>query len=81
MLEHTQGDQATPKARNRRDTVRTAAGKEKRDFINARNLEQAYKFSIVKKCKDSLEWYITEGICIKEEKHKINNMIGNGFIT
>ena len=51
-----------------------------KDRINAMELNKSYKFSIVRKCKDSLEAFISEGLHIKEERPKINNCIGNGFI-
>ena len=51
------------------------------DKRDAQEMEKAYKCSIVRRCKNILETFISEGLKIKEEKPKINNYVGNGFIT
>ena len=38
-----------------------------------------YDFNIVKKCKDTLETFINEGMLISINKPKLNNMLRNGF--
>ena len=47
-----------------------------------RNFEsffKQYSFDVVKKCKDTLETFINEGMLITSTKPKLNNMLRNGF--
>ena len=84
ILEHSQEEGSRPRT-TRRATVRAAAarkkGKTNQAKENAKTLEQSFKFTIAKRCKNSLNAFITEGILIKMEKPKINNMCGNGFVS
>ena len=48
---------------------------------NTQILENTVKFTIERKCKDSLAAFITEGILLKEQRPKVNTMCGNGFVT
>ena len=38
-----------------------------------------YNLNIVRKCKDTLETFINEGMLISSNKPKLNNMQSNGF--
>ena len=60
MLEHTQEEARAP-GNNRRPRV-TGAEKIQRDKMDAQDMEKAYKFSIARKCKNSLETFISEGL-------------------
>ena len=82
MVEHGQDDQSdSGTTLNNNDNGRGhIRNRLEKDRINAMELNKSYKFSIVRKCKDSLEAFISEGLHIKEERPKINNCIGNGFI-
>ena len=81
ILEHNEGntDETWPNAR--RERVRGATGRINRDREDAENFEKYFKLSIAKKCDNALNAFITEGLLIKEEKPKINNNIGNGFVA
>ncbi len=39
-----------------------------------------YDVNIRKRCRDTLETFISEGMLIVNEKPKLNNMLRNGFI-
>ena len=80
IMEHSQ---EASRPITRRATIRAAAARKKSSNPkeNAKLLEEAFKFTIAKKCKNSLEAFITEGILIKKEKPDINNQCGNGFVS
>ena len=81
MVEHGQDEESDSGATSSNENGgRPIRDKNERDRVNALELNKSYKFSIVRKCKDSLESFISEGLYIKEEKPKINNCIGNGYI-
>ena len=65
----------------RRERVRCATGRINRDREDAENFSKSYELSIVKKCDNALNAFITEGLIIKKEKPRINNNVGNGFIV
>ena len=48
--------------------------------INFKNLLKHYDIEILKKCKDPLECFISEGIYIKKQSPNINSHLENGFI-
>ena len=39
-----------------------------------------FDFSIIKRCRDTLDTFINEGIEIRDERPEINGKDGNGFV-
>ena len=70
----TLGQQASEHRMENNEEYRPKAGT--RDF---EKFLEYYDFNIVKKCKDTLETFINEGMLISINKPKLNNMLRNGF--
>ena len=70
----TLGQHASEHRMENNEEYRPKAGT--RDF---EKFLEYYDFNIVKKCKDTLETFINEGMLISINKPKLNNMLRNGF--
>ena len=81
ILEHREENTDQPRTITRRERVRGANGRLERDREDAENFSKSYELSIVKKCDNALNAFITEGLLIKKEKPRINNNVGNGYIV
>ena len=71
----TLGQHAAEHRKESNEIYRPKAGT--RDF---EKFLEFYNLNIVRKCKDTLETFINEGMLISSNKPKLNNMQSNGFI-
>ncbi len=89
ILNRIQEHESSVRINNARTTLGQHAARHRHDdstvyvpTTGTRNFNsffKQYSFDVVKKCKDTLETFINEGMLITSTKPKLNNMLRNGF--